>query len=63
MIMAAVRRQVMLKFDDLVEGAIYEIFHEDGVGIGCGERDEIKGLADIGVFGATLDTLRFKRAG
>jgi len=53
----------MLKFDDLVEGAIYEIFHEDGVGIGCGERAEIKGLADMGVFGAALDTLRFKRAG
>lgn len=53
----------MLKFDDLVAGALYEILDADGVSIGCGERDEISELAGIGVLGAPLDVLRFKRAG
>ena len=53
----------MLKFDDLVEGAIYEILDADGVSIGCGERDEIKFLANVDVYGTPLDALRFKRVG
>jgi hypothetical protein len=51
-----------LKFDDLAAGTIYEILDADGVSVGCGEREEIKELAGIGVLGAALDVLRFKRA-
>ncbi|WP_157840558.1 hypothetical protein [Sphingomonas sp. Ant20] len=53
----------MLTFDDLVAGPLYEIFDGEGVSIGCGERDEIKGFAEDGIYGHPLDALRFKRVG
>ncbi|MDR6850149.1 hypothetical protein [Sphingomonas sp. BE137] len=51
----------MLKFEDLVDGALYEILYEDGTGVGCAERSEIADLAGQGVLGAPLDGLWFTR--
>lgn len=50
----------MLKFEDLVDRALYEILYADGTGVGCGERAEIADLAGQGVLGAPLCDLRFK---
>jgi hypothetical protein len=55
----------VLKFADLIDGALYSIHFEDGTGVGCGERDEIARLAaeDTAnpILGAPLDQLRFER--